>query len=156
MPPASDWPTLLVGGAFVAIGLVFVPVSWRMWRSRLAMQRWPQAVAALRSAEPVRQVSERPHDDSHPQRITHACVLHYAYRVGGNTHPARDGLPARDPAHAAELAAQQPLGSLRPLHHDPQAPERYAWTRPSAAGAWLWLLPGAAFAGFGLLVLALA
>lgn len=146
----------LVGGVFILIGLVFVPVAWRVLRTRLAAQQWPPAVATLRDVEVVRHVRERDADEHHRLLVSHACVLHYEYRVDGRTYQASHGLPARDQAHALELAAQQVPGSQRTLYHDPQAPERHQVERPAPLGALLWLLPGVAFAGFGLLVIAMA
>lgn len=146
----------LVAGVFFLIGLVFVPVTWRQWRHRQKTQAWPQAVASLREAAAVKHVRERPHKEQHTLSVSHACVLRYDYRVGGQTCTAESGLAARDAAHAAELAAAQIVGNQRTLWHDPLAPERYTFELASPAGALVWLLPGLAFAGFGALVLLMA
>ncbi len=146
----------LVGGVFVLIGLVFVPVTWRALRARLAAQSWPQAVATLRDVEVVKHVRERDAEENHRLLVSYTCLLHYEYRVGGQTYAARHGLPAHDAADAARLAAAQTMGSQRSLHYDPQTPERHQVEHSAPWGALLWLLPGLAFAGFGLLVMAMA
>ena len=155
-PAVGSLVLRLVAGVFFLIGLVFVPIAWRQWRHRQQTQAWPQAVARLSEAAPVRHVRERPHKEHHTQSVTHACVMRYEYRVGGQTCTAESGLPARDEAHAAEIAAAQVVGSQRTLWHDPLAPERYTFELAPPAGALVWLLPGLAFAGFGALVLLMA
>ncbi len=144
----------LVGGIFILIGLIFVPVAIKKVRADLASQSWPQTTATLERAEVMKYVIDRMHKDEGPtQRTSYSALLSYRYEVNGQSYSAQHGEPADDPGHAARLVAAHTLGETRSIYYDPQAPQEYKVERAARHAGLLWLLPALAFGGFGWLII---
>jgi hypothetical protein len=144
---------LLVGSAFILIGLIFIPIAIKKLRADMASQQWPQAQAVLTHAEAVKHVRERPREEHPGLSVSYAAVLHYEYRVGTQTFNAQHGEAADNAEQAAQLAASHSPGETRSLYYQPDAAENYRVELPSIYSGLLWLLPCLAFAGFGWLVI---
>ncbi|MGH8618208.1 MAG: DUF3592 domain-containing protein [Burkholderiales bacterium] len=144
---------LLVGGVFIMIGLIFIPVAIRKIRADVAARRWPAVEAVLRSAEVVKHVRERPREEHPGLTVSYACVLHYEYTVEGRTYPAQHGEGDGTVERAAQLAAAHAPGETRTIQVEPGAPANHRVDPDSSFSGLLWLLPCAGFAGFGALII---
>lgn len=146
-----------VGLAFVLIGLVFVPIAVRRVRRDLASRHWPEVAAELIAAEAVSTVQHLPDaDDGATQRTFHACRLTFRYDFAGETHTVQHAIAASSRAQAERQAAAHRIGERHPVFVDPDAPTQLITEHTPPYRGLAWLLPGAAFAGFGLLVIAMA
>ena len=153
---APSTEMLLVGGVFILIGLIFIPIAIRKIRADLAARNWPQTEAMLKNVEIVKHVRERPREEHPGLSVSYACVLHYEYTVGAQTYPAQHGEGDGTAERAAQLAAGHAPGETRSIQYDPAAPEQYRVEPAPVASGLLWLLPCAGFAGFGALVIYVA
>ena len=152
-PGSSAQLMMVIGGAFILIGLIFIPIAIKKVRADLASQDWPQAVAVLKHVEVVKHVRERPREEHRGLSVSYAAVLDYEYTVGGKTFKAQHGEGADNAEQAAQRAAAHTLGETRDIHYQPDAPENFRVEMPSAYTGLLWLLPFAGFAGFGWLII---
>lgn len=151
---SSNSLLLLVGGIFILIGLIFVPVAIKTLRTDQASRNWPQATATLERAEVMKYVIDRMHKDEGPtQRISYNALLSYRYEVNGKSYSAQHGEAAEDPSHAVRLVAAHRLGETRNIYYNPQAPQEYRAELAARYAGLLWLLPALAFGGFGGLVI---
>lgn len=151
---SSNFLLWLVGGVFILIGLIFVPVAIRRVRTDLASRNWPQATATLERAEVVKHVIDRMHKEDGPtQRTSYSALLSYRYEVNGQAYSARHGEAADDTSHAARLVAAHRPGETRRIYYNPQAPQEYQVVLAARYSGLLWLLPTLAFGGFGCLVI---
>lgn len=148
---------IAVGLTFVLIGLVFVPIAVKRLKRDLASRRWPELAAELIAAEPVSTVQHLPNsDDGATQRTCHTCHLTFRYVFNGETHTVIHAIGANDRAQAARLAGIYRIGERHPVFIDPEHPAQLILEHaPPYQGLW-WLLPGLAFAGFGLIVILVA
>ncbi len=148
---------IAVGLAFVLIGLVFVPIAIRRLRRDLASRGWPAIEAELVAAEAVTTVQQLPYaDDGATQRTSHACRLTFRYRFRDEMHSAQYTIAAADRAQAERQAAVYCVGERHPAFIDPEAPTHLILEHAPPYAGLLWLLPGLAFTGFGVLVIAVA
>ena len=148
---------IAVGLVFVLIGLVFVPIAIKRVRRDLASRRWPEVAAELIAAEAVTAVQHLPNaDDGATQRTWHACQLTFRYAFNGEMHTVHHAIAAADRAQAERLAGIYHIGERHPVFVDPDHPAQLILEHaPPYQGLWC-LLPGLAFAGFGLLVILVA
>ncbi|WP_410498837.1 DUF3592 domain-containing protein [Chitinibacter sp. S2-10] len=144
---------MVIGAVFILIGLIFIPIALRKVREDQAAMLWPQTSAELQAVEVAKHVREQPRKEHAGLSVSYACVLDYHYMVKGISYSAKHGLPANNANHATELAAQQSLGSKRMIYYNPAHPEQYRVELASRYAGLFWLLPFAAFAGFGALVI---
>lgn len=154
---SSNALTIAVGLAFVLIGLVFVPIAIRRLRRDIASRSWPAIDAELVAVEAVTTVQQLPYaDDGATQRTSHACRLTFRYRFEEETYTALYAVAAASRAQAERKTAAYCVGELHPAFIDPEEPTHLILEHTPPYAGLLWLLPGLAFAAFGLLVIAVA
>jgi hypothetical protein len=145
---------LLVGAAFMLIGLIFVPVAIKKLRADQASRNWPQTTATLERAEVMKHVVDRMHKDNGPsQRISYSALLSYRYQVDGQSYTAQHGEAADNTSHAVRRAAAHQIGETRRIYYNPQAPQHYLIELEASYSGLLWLLPALAFGGFGCVII---
>ena len=142
------WLTL-VGGVFIALGCIFIWVAVRKVREDLDSRRWPQAVATLKDVEVIKRIREEGAEKNFVQYVSYFCDLTYDYRVGTRDFTAQTQETAGNREEAARIAAGHQKGETRPIHYNPDQPDRYRFALASRFARLLWLLPFAGLAGFG-------
>ena len=133
MPDTSLGPLIIAPFVFLGVGLLFVILSIRAWRTSRAQATWPSVPGVVRSAAVHRAGFDRERDNYHP-RIAYDYTVdgrqfagEWTGIAGGQGYLTRRG--------AEKLAAQFPPGATVPLHYDPADPSRSTLRRGKACCA---------------------
>lgn len=142
------WLTL-IGAVFIALGSPFIWVAIRKVREDRDSRRWPQTLATLKDIEVIKRIREEGAEKNFVQYVSYFCDLTYDYRVGERDFTAQTQVTAGNREEAVRMAAGHKKGDTRPIHYNPDQPDRYRFALASPFAGFLWLLPFAGLAGFG-------